>query len=66
MIGYQKDYTITILTLIGAGINILLNIILIPLLGITGAIYSKIVAFLFILISKYLMQDKLIRQNLKH
>ena len=60
MIGYQKDFKITILTLIGAAINILLNIILIQKYGIIGAIFSKIFAFLFILISKYLMQDKLI------
>lgn len=60
MIGYQKDFKITILTLIGAAINILLNIILIQKYGIIGAIFSKNFAFLFILISKYLMQDKLI------
>jgi O-antigen/teichoic acid export membrane protein len=61
MIGYQKDLKITILTLIGAGINIILNIILIPKIGIIGAIYSKIFAFIFILVSKYLKQNKLIQ-----
>jgi len=61
MIGYQKDLKITILTLIGAGINIILNIILIPKIGIIGAIYSKIFAFIFILVSKYLMQNKLLQ-----
>ena len=63
MIGYQKDFKITILTLIGAAINIILNIILIQKYGIIGAIFSKTFAFLFILISKYLMQDKLISGN---
>jgi len=69
MIGYQKDFKITILTLIGAAINIILNIILIQKYGIIGAIFSKTFAFLFILISKYLMQDKLIsgtRTSLNH
>ena len=69
MIGYQKDFNITILTLIGAAINIILNIILIQKYGIIGAIFSKTFAFLFILISKYLMQDKLIsgtRTSLNH
>ena len=61
MIGYQKDLKITILTLIGAGINIILNIILIPKIGIIGAIFSKIFAFIFILVSKYLMQNKLLQ-----
>jgi O-antigen/teichoic acid export membrane protein len=61
MIGYQKDLKITTLTLIGAGINIILNIILIPKIGIIGAIYSKIFAFIFILVSKYLMQNKLLQ-----
>ena len=60
MIGFQKDLIITKITVIGAGINILLNIILIPKIGITGAIYSKTIAFTFILLSKYLMQKKLI------
>lgn len=62
MIGYQKDFTITILTIIGAVINIIMNIILIPSIGITGAIYSKIFAFLFILISKYIIQYKLTKK----
>ena len=61
MIGFQKDLTITKITVIGAGINILLNIILIPKIGITGAIYSKTIAFTFILLSKYLMQKKLVK-----
>ncbi|MBC8399224.1 MAG: polysaccharide biosynthesis C-terminal domain-containing protein [Flavobacteriales bacterium] len=61
MIGYKKDLKITILTLIGAGINIILNIILIPKIGIIGAIFSKIFAFIFILVSKYLMQNKLLQ-----
>ena len=61
MVGFQKDTMITILTLIGAGINILLNIILIKELGIIGAIYSKIFAFTFILSSKYLMQKRLVQ-----
>tara|TARA_B110000211_G_scaffold40991_1_gene42476 strand:- start:88 stop:1314 length:1227 start_codon:yes stop_codon:yes gene_type:complete len=65
MIGYQKDYEITFLTLIGAAINILLNIILIKNYGIIGAIFSKIFAFLFILISKYIMQRRLIK-NMKN
>tara|TARA_B110000003_G_C16626894_1_gene525195 strand:- start:714 stop:1958 length:1245 start_codon:yes stop_codon:yes gene_type:complete len=64
MIGYKKDYHITLLTLIGAGINILLNIILIQRYGIVGAIISKAIAFLFILISKYLMQLWLVK-NMK-
>ena len=69
MIGYKKDFKITILTLIGAAINIILNIILIQKYGIIGAIFSKTFAFLFILISKYLVQDKLIsgtRTSLNH
>ena len=69
MIGYKKDFKITILTLIGAAINIILNIILIQKHGIIGAIFSKTFAFLFILISKYLVQDKLIsgtRTSLNH
>ena len=61
MIGFQKDLTITKITVIGAGINILLNIILIPQIGITGAIYSKVIAFTFILFTKYLMQNKLVK-----
>ena len=61
MIGFQKDLTITQITVTGAGINILLNIILIPKIGITGAIYSKTIAFTFILLSKYLMQKKLVK-----
>ena len=60
MIGFQKDLIITKITLIGAGINIFLNIILIPKIGVTGAIYSKTIAFTFILLSKYLMQKKLV------
>ena len=66
MIGYKKDSEITILTLIGAAINILLNIILIQKYGIIGAIFSKAFAFLFILISKYILQRKLIREHAKH
>ncbi len=65
MIGYQKDFKITIITLIGAGINILLNIILIPKLGIIGAIYSKMFAFIFILGSKYLSHKKLVQIEIK-
>ena len=61
MIGYKKDYEITFLTLIGAAINILLNIILIKNYGIIGAIFSKIIAFTFILISKYIMQRRLMK-----
>lgn len=69
MIGYQKDSKITILTTIGAIINIILNIILIPLIGIIGAIYSKTIAFIFILISKYMIQSELTKNteaNLNH
>ena len=61
MIGFQKDLAITKITIIGAGINILLNVILIPKIGIIGAIYSKTIAFTFILFTKYFMQKKLVR-----
>ena len=61
MIGYKKDFQITLLTIVGAIINIILNILLIPKLGIVGAVYSKIIAFMFILISKYIFQYNLIK-----
>ena len=61
MIGYKKDFQITLFTIVGAIINIILNILLIPKLGIVGAVYSKIIAFMFILISKYIFQYNLIK-----
>jgi len=49
----QKDIVIRNATLVGAGVNILLNIILIPYYGIVGAALATLISYTVIFMIKY-------------
>lgn len=55
----HKDMAIRNITLMGAGLNIGLNMILIPFYGLVGAVISTIAAFIWILVQKYIVSLKI-------
>ncbi len=55
----KKTKTIMTITIIGAGINIILNYILIPMYGSMGAAIATLLSFLIIFIIKYQYSKKL-------
>ena len=58
MIGFHKDYQITIITILGGVLTLLLNIFMIQSYGIYGCAYAKLIGFSFIFVLKYLYVSK--------
>jgi O-antigen/teichoic acid export membrane protein len=58
---FKKTGTISLLTCLGAGINILLNIVLIPFYGIWGAAIATAATYLFLLFSTYVISRSYIK-----
>ena len=56
---HKKDWTIFYITFIAAFINVLLNYLLIPNIGITGAALATFISFLLIWLLKYRWQNSL-------
>jgi len=59
LIGHKKTFIITLATVAGAIINICVNILLIPLLGIYAAAISTVVSFFIMFIFVYLNSVKI-------
>ncbi len=58
---YRRDWKIFKATAYGAGINVVLNIFLIPLWGIAGAAVATLVSFLLVTLVKYKDAHKLLQ-----
>lgn len=61
LLGLKRDRLLMNVTLVGAVVNVLLNIIFIPKYGILGAAYSSIIGFGIIFLLKFLSSKKSIK-----
>ena len=58
LLGLKKDKLLMNVTLVGAVVNVLLNMVLIPKYGILGAAYSSIIGFGIIFFLKFFSSKK--------
>ncbi|MBQ7376374.1 MAG: polysaccharide biosynthesis protein [Clostridia bacterium] len=60
---YEKNKVIFPITILGAGLNIILNYILIPIIGYEAAAYTTLICYLIIALCHYLATLWILRRN---
>ncbi|MBQ5927246.1 MAG: polysaccharide biosynthesis protein, partial [Clostridia bacterium] len=61
---YEKTKWIFPITLIGAGLNILLNFLFIPKYGYKAAAYTTLISYMLVALFHYLVSLKIMKQNI--